>query len=108
MMNERLRFAPLVRVSTERQKKRGESLALQKSNIEAAVKEMGGTIVSWDYSGQEHSTPESERKILDQLLEDAAKNKFDAIIIKQKSRSNSAEVLESRDLCSESGQGLSL
>jgi hypothetical protein len=37
---ERLRFAPLVRVSTERQEKRGESLAIQNNKIEAAVKDL--------------------------------------------------------------------
>lgn len=77
---KRLRFAPLVRVSTEKQEKRGESLNTQRSDLESDIKSMGGTIYKW-YAGQEHATPNSERKILDALLEDAKLKKFDAVII---------------------------
>lgn len=75
-----LRFAPLIRVSTEKQEKRGESLNTQRADLEADIKSMGGTIFKW-YAGQEHATPNSERKILDALLDDAKQNKFDAVII---------------------------
>lgn len=75
-----LRFAPLIRVSTEKQEKRGESLNTQRTDLDADIKSMGGTIFKW-YSGQEHATPNSERKILDALLEDAKLKKFDAVII---------------------------
>src|SRR4030067_1451650 len=37
-----LEFAPLVRVSTERQEKQGESLNTQRTQLEAAVERMGG------------------------------------------------------------------
>jgi site-specific DNA recombinase len=75
-----LRFAPLIRVSTERQEAQGESLKTQRTDLEADVKTMGGTIYKL-YSGQEHGTPDYERKILDELIRDAQQNKFDAVII---------------------------
>ena len=75
-----LRFAPLIRVSTERQEKQGESLKTQKTDLYADIKYMGGDIYKW-YEGQEHSTPDYERKKLDELIRDAQQNKFDAVII---------------------------
>jgi DNA invertase Pin-like site-specific DNA recombinase len=75
-----LRFAPLIRVSTEKQEKRGESLNTQKADLEADIKSMDGKIFK-SFSGQEHATPTYERKILDELLNDAKQNKFDAVII---------------------------
>jgi DNA invertase Pin-like site-specific DNA recombinase len=86
-MNEvKLRFAPLVRVSKEAQEKRGESLNIQTEKIKKYVAELGGVISTWAYRAQEHSTPESERRILDQLLDDTGKGKFDCIIIDDISR----------------------
>lgn len=75
-----LRFAPLIRVSTEKQEKQGESLATQKTDLEKDIKSMGGSIFKW-YAGQEHATPDFERIILDQLIADAEQHKFDAVII---------------------------
>ena len=43
--NPKLLFAALIRVSTEQQAAKGESLAVQKSKIEVAVKSLGGKIV---------------------------------------------------------------
>ena len=80
MINPGLRFAPLIRVSTERQEVQGESLKMQKTDLEADIKSMGGEIVKL-YSGQEHATPDYERQILDELMADAQQHKFDAIII---------------------------
>lgn len=59
-----LRFAPIIRVSTEKQANRGESLRTQTSQIEQYVKSLSGIIPSncLVYSGQEHATPEIERK----------------------------------------------
>ena len=64
MTDKQLRFAPLVRVSTEDQEKKGESLEIQKADIERAIKAPGGVLVSdpWRYSGQEHATAGFERK----------------------------------------------
>jgi len=58
-MTSKLRFAPLIRVSTERQAQKGESLWTQKTQILSYVKNLGGTIPEhcWRYSGREHSTP---------------------------------------------------
>lgn len=88
-MDGQLRFAPLIRVSTEGQAAKGESLRTQKSQIEQYVKLLGG-IVSADgwtaYSGQEHATPDQERRKLDHLLQDAAKGRFDAVIVADASR----------------------
>jgi DNA invertase Pin-like site-specific DNA recombinase len=77
---QRLRFGCLTRVSTEAQEKHGESLRTQKKQITEAVQALGGVIAGW-YGGQEHATPGHERKELDRLLADAAKGKFDAVIV---------------------------
>ena len=83
-----LRFAPIIRVSTEGQAQKGQSLKTQKEQIVRAVEMLGGTIPDhcWRYSGQEHATPDQERHKLDQLLEDAGKDAFDAVIVCDASR----------------------
>ena len=85
---ETLRFAPIVRVSTERQEARGESLTTQKSQINQYVKALGGIIPEslWQYSGQEHATPDQERTRLNHLLRDSDKKIFDAVIVCDASR----------------------
>jgi DNA invertase Pin-like site-specific DNA recombinase len=100
MTDKLLRFAPLVRVSTEGQEKMGESLRTQKAQIEAAVKALKGTLISdpWRYSGQEHATAGFERKRFDQLLKDAQRGQFDAVIVCDPSRWSRDNV--------KSGQGL--
>ena len=87
-MAKKLRFAPLIRVSTERQADRGESLNTQRKQIEQYVDQLNGTIPKrcWKYSGQEHATVNSERKNLEQLLSDSGKNSFDAVIVVDASR----------------------
>jgi DNA invertase Pin-like site-specific DNA recombinase len=84
----KLRFAPLIRVSTELQEKTGESLRTQRKQIEDAVDALGGTIPKscWQYSGQEHATAGWEREKLDKLLKDATKDKFDAVIVADATR----------------------
>jgi len=42
MTDKPLRFAPLVRVSTEHQERRGESLKVQKAQIEQVGKQQEG------------------------------------------------------------------
>jgi DNA invertase Pin-like site-specific DNA recombinase len=76
-----LRFAALIRVSTERQTK-NESLATQRDRLEAVVETLGGTVAGW-YGGQEHATPGWEKKEIGRLLADAKKKPrpFDAIIV---------------------------
>jgi hypothetical protein len=66
MTTKRLRFAPLIRVSTEDQEKQGESLKSQEKEIRQYVKFLKGTIPEqcWQYCGQEHATPDYERKKL--------------------------------------------
>ncbi len=84
-----LRFAPLIRVSTETQKKKGESLRVQREQIIKYVGLIeGGEIPPscWKYTGQEHATPEHERRLLDKLLEDSSKGIFDAVIVVDPSR----------------------
>lgn len=80
-----MRFAPLIRVSTEKQAKKGESLSTQRKQVEQAISSLGGQVPRW-YAGQEHATPEQERKILGQLMEDAKARKFDAVIVADISR----------------------
>jgi DNA invertase Pin-like site-specific DNA recombinase len=86
-MNQ-LRFAPLVRVSSEKSEKKGESLRTQTAQLKQYAKSLGGVIpdTCWQYSGQEHATPGYERKKLDKLLEDARKGLFDAVIVADASR----------------------
>jgi len=79
-MSKILRFAALIRVSTEQQEKTGESLKTQRKENESSVKQLGGKIVAW-YGGQEHATPGHEKKEVDRLLADAIKGKFDAVIV---------------------------
>ena len=88
MEKTKLRFAPLVRVSTEKQEKQGESLNTQKKQIQEYVKTLTGVIpkVCWKYSGQEHATPDQERQNLDRLLEDSGKGLFDAVMVCDASR----------------------
>ncbi|CAB5079324.1 hypothetical protein D3OALGA1CA_2402 [Olavius algarvensis associated proteobacterium Delta 3] len=83
-----LRFAPLIRVSTEKQENKGESLETQKKDIIRCTERLDGVIpdYSWAYCGQEHATPDQERKKLDQLLQDAEKDLWDAVIVCDVSR----------------------
>ncbi|HEY7328771.1 MAG TPA: recombinase family protein [Gemmataceae bacterium] len=74
------RFGALVRVSTEKQEQQGESLRTQRKSNERDVERLGGTIVEW-YGGQEHATPGWEHAEVDRLLLDAAKKRFDAVIV---------------------------
>ena len=85
---EKLRFAPIIRVSTEDQEKKEESPALQKKQIEQYVNIVGGVIPDYclKYSGQEHATGIEERKKLNALLKDASKGLFDAVIVCDASR----------------------
>src|SRR3990172_3882287 len=78
-------FAPLVRVSTEKQEKQGESLNNQRTHLKASVERLGGKVYRW-YSGQEHATPDQERRILEQLMRDEKENKIDAVIVADISR----------------------
>jgi site-specific DNA recombinase len=75
-----IRFASLIRVSTERQQRQGESLRVQKTENNKAVDKLGGRIVG-TYGGQEHGTRGWEKAEVDRLLADGAKNKFDAVIV---------------------------
>jgi site-specific DNA recombinase len=77
---EGLDFGALVRVSTERQEKQGESLATQRASNARDVETLGGTIVAW-YGGQEHATEGYEHQEVDRLVKDAAKKKFDAVMV---------------------------
>lgn len=81
----KLKFAPLIRVSTEKQEKQGESLSTQRKQLDEAIRSLGGTALHW-YAGQEHATPEQERKILEELIEDAKAKKFDAVMVADLSR----------------------
>ncbi len=82
---QKLIFGPLIRVSTEQQKKKGESLRTQRKQLESAINILGGKVNKW-YAGQEHATPDQERKILEDLMRDAKEKKFDALIVCDTSR----------------------
>jgi DNA invertase Pin-like site-specific DNA recombinase len=85
---ETLRFAPIIRVSTEKQEQQGESLTTQEKQIRQYVELLHGTIpdTCWQYKGQEHATPGQERKRLEKLLTDSGKGIFDAVICCDASR----------------------
>jgi DNA invertase Pin-like site-specific DNA recombinase len=79
-----LRFAALVRVSTDRQEEQGESLRVQTAELARVVAAKGGTVAGW-YGGSMHGTAGGaqgkwERAELDRLLRDAAGGLFDAVI----------------------------
>lgn len=80
MTRKSLRFAAIIRVSTERQAEEGESLRTQLAQLERDVVHLGGTIAGW-YGGQEHATPGHEKAEIDRLLTDAMAGKFDAVIV---------------------------
>lgn len=83
--NTSLRFAGLIRVSTEQQGRMGESLRTQRKRIESIVEMLGGEIVKY-YEGQEHASENHERAIFDQLLEGAKQKLFDAVMVCDVSR----------------------
>ncbi|MGD0331242.1 MAG: recombinase family protein [Nitrososphaeria archaeon] len=83
--NTSLLFAPLIRVSTEQQAKQGESLRTQKEQLLQAIQSFNGRIYKW-YEGHEHATQNYERKILEQLMQDAKEKKFNAIMVADLSR----------------------
>lgn len=87
MANKKLRFGILIRVSTEKQAARGESLKTQQRQIESAVEGHDGQITK-RYVGQEHATAGYERRLLDQLLGEAQKERkpFDAVMVADASR----------------------
>ncbi len=84
-LEEELIFAPLIRVSSEKQERRGESLRTQRTQLEQAIESLGGEVFQW-YEGQEHATPDYERKILEKLMADAHTGKFNAVIVADLSR----------------------
>jgi DNA invertase Pin-like site-specific DNA recombinase len=80
-----LRFAALVRVSTRKQEREGESLPVQRKEITASVRALGGRIVE-EYGGCEHGTPGWEKTEFDRLLADAAAGRFDAVVVNHPDR----------------------
>lgn len=80
MSQKPLRFAALIRVSTEQQERQGESLRTQRTSIERDVRRLAGSIAGW-YGGQEHGTPGWEKKEVDRLVADAIKGKFQAVVV---------------------------
>lgn len=85
---KKIRVAPIIRVSTEKQKQRKTSLEVQKNAILEAVERIGGVVPEhlWQYSGHEHATAGWERQKLDKLLNDASKDMFDAVMVVDVSR----------------------
>jgi DNA invertase Pin-like site-specific DNA recombinase len=83
-----LRFASFTRVSTDEQEKRGESLATQAKQIDAAVDALNGTITARFGGGAEHGTTGFDRAQYDAMLA-AALGKprpFDAVMVQHEDR----------------------
>ena len=88
-MGNVLRFAPVIRVSTEQQEKKGESLLTQRKQITEFVNSIPDAVIPdycWKYIGQESATSGQERLLLDKLLSDSSKGIFDAVICVDASR----------------------
>src|SRR5262245_49695272 len=79
-MTKGLRFASLIRVSSEAQERQGESLLVQRKANEHSVARLGATIVE-TYGGQEHATPGWEKVEVNRLITDAGRGKFDPMIV---------------------------
>ncbi len=94
-----LRFAALIRVSTEKQEKQGESLRTQDAQIEQAVASLGGKIVV-KYAGQEHATAGWEREQRDKMLAAAEKPRkpFDAVMVAHADRWSRDDTRSGADL----------
>ncbi len=77
-----LKFAALIRVSTERQESKGESLRTQTTAIKKNVELLEGVVAEW-YGGAEHATPGWEKKEVNRLLLSAQKKScpFNAVIV---------------------------
>lgn len=87
-MTKPLRFAPFIRVSSEKQAEQGRSLQDQKAAIIGYVKTLGGTIPEscWKYIGQESATPDTEKRMFNRLLQDAEKGSFNCVIVQHADR----------------------
>jgi site-specific DNA recombinase len=80
-----LRFVALIRVSTEKQQKQGESLRTQRKQIKQAVESFDGEVVEW-FGGQEHATFGFEHREVDRLLEYCERHQVDAVIVAHQDR----------------------
>ncbi|MBU4566010.1 MAG: recombinase family protein [Desulfarculus sp.] len=80
-----LKFALFPRVSTEAQKREGESLQVQREQLKSAVGHLGGEIVAW-FGGQEHATAGWDRAQFSALLVAAERGEFDAVMVTDLSR----------------------
>lgn len=79
-----MKIALLIRVSTEKQEKQGESLANQEAVLRENINRLNADCLP--YIGQEHATVDSNRQQLDKLMEDAKAGKFQAIMVYDPSR----------------------
>jgi len=90
MNNTSLRFAPFIRVSTEKQAEQGRSLSDQKAAIISYVNQLNGIIPEscWRYIGQESAlpNPDTEKRMFNLLLHDAEKGAFDCVIVQHADR----------------------
>jgi site-specific DNA recombinase len=82
-MNDRV--AILCRVSTQDQASEGQSLEVQEKTLRKCVEILNGTVVK-EYIGHEHGTEGHERPILDELLNDARRKVYDALMVYDLSR----------------------
>ncbi len=85
VVEQPIKFAPLIRVSTEAQADRGTSLETQRRYLKQTIDRLGGQVVDW-YGGQEHATANWERAELDRLMTDALDGRVDAVIVADISR----------------------
>jgi hypothetical protein len=80
-----LRLGGLIRVSGEAQERKGESLRVQRQQIEHAADLLGVAVTAW-YGGQEHATEGWERKELKRLTAAVACGAIDAPILANATR----------------------
>lgn len=101
------RFAAYVRVSADRQEEQGHSLDQQRAFAQTVVAREGGTLVHV-YGGTESAMGKKPRIQFDLMLRDAAKGKFDALVISSDDRHarNPVDIERLRDVFLQHGVAL--
>jgi len=80
MAKKKLRFAALIRVSTDKQEKQGESLRTQRRDQEQAIKVCEGVVAEW-FGGQEHATPGWEHSEVERLIQYCENGHANAVMV---------------------------
>ena len=107
MAKKTLRFAALIRVSTDQQKKQGQSLKTQTKQVIQAVEQLGGEITHW-YKGQQHATAGHEHQLVNEMLAAARKKRkpFGALMVADPTRWSRENAASEKGLDELRGNGI--